>query len=127
MQIKTSDRPVSTKLDGGLIDAISSVVRSGNYPTTAAMAHGIPASTFSTWMHRGEVDLREGNESVFAELTANVSKARAEGEIALTGMGLALVKGGKTTWMGAYRHLESYARERWNRSTDINIKGYAKN
>ena len=124
---KPVERKIRTRLDHVLIADICDVVRAGNFASTAAMACGaVPASTFSDWMRRGRSDLKQGNQSVFAKLCQMVETAKAEGEVSLTRMGLTLVEEGKSTWMGCYRHLESYARERWNRSVDVKVSAHHK-
>jgi len=118
---KSVERKLRTRLCRDLIEDICREVKNGNFPGTVGRAYGIPASTFSTWMKRGRYDQDQGNETVFAELHQRVEQARAEGEVALTRLGLQLVKAGKSTWMGAYRHLESYNRDNWLKTKEIKI------
>ncbi len=84
-----SGRP--TRLHQGLIDQVVELIRQGNYQETAALACGIPSSTYHSWKARGQearalIDamgrLPEGKEGerLFLGFLEATEAARAEAE-----------------------------------------------
>jgi len=103
-----------------LIEAIERrIAQSQVSPVTAALAEGVPDSTFANWMKKGREDQAKGENSVFAALVGIASKGRAEAECILAERGQDLALNGKSTWMAPYRHLESLVPERWLRESKI--------
>jgi hypothetical protein len=68
----------ATKLNDELIETIVALIRSGNFPETAATACGVPRSTWYDWLRWG----REGKEP-YSHLSDAVTRARGEAVVGL--------------------------------------------
>lgn len=80
-----------TRLHRDLIDRICGLIREGNYQETAAIACGVPASTYHSWKARGIAARQvldasgrlpddKADERIFLEFVEAVEEARAEAE-----------------------------------------------
>jgi hypothetical protein len=77
----------TTRLNDRLIQTICKLVERGNYPETAAVASGVPASTFWQWVKQGKA-----GQQPYEALLLGVDRARAKAEADL----LELVRSGDT-------------------------------
>jgi hypothetical protein len=69
----------TTRLNAKLAGKIFERIRAGNYPETAAVAEGVPQSTFWEWMKQGKAH-RDDPRSVYGRFFLGVDRARAEAE-----------------------------------------------
>lgn len=104
-----------TSLTPELQDAIvRDIRRTGAYVETVCQAHGICKKTFYNWKDRGET-----GEEPFATFLHAIKEAEALSEMD----GIAQMKEGGKTWMGAAAWLERRFRQRWHRSDRIEHSG----
>lgn len=86
------------------------------------MSEGIPNGTWDNWIQRGRKERAEGLEgTIFTALLLAVEKSQAEAEVLLAQKGQDLGTAGKNTWMQPYRHLESFSRERWQKTERLEV------
>ena len=119
-------RGIVTKLDQGLIEKTADLIERGNFPVTAAVAAGIPSQSFRQYMEKGERDWKNGADTLYARLYLNVEQSRAIAEVQIVNMGLEKTNKNQSTWMGAYRHLESFNRDHWLKTQEVNINSNQK-
>ena len=114
------------ELSLAVIDDTCDLIEKGNFPQTAAMASGIPAKHFGAWMVQGQRDWNNDKDTLQARFYLHVQQATAIGEVRLIELGLTKTENNQSTWMGAYRHLESFSRERWLKTQEVNINSHQK-
>jgi hypothetical protein len=86
-------RPI--ELTPEIVEGIANLVRAGNIPLRAAIAKGVPRSTWYSWLARGRAGAgrrHEGlevpeTENVFIELVEAVERAESESQIILVNSG----------------------------------------
>lgn len=70
-------RPAIIDIDKDIINRIASVIRMGQFVTTACAVNGITDATLRRWLHLG----REAPESLYGELFRIISQAIAEADV----------------------------------------------
>lgn len=69
----------TTRLNAKIQQAIYKRIERGDYPETAAVAEGVPQSTFWEWMKQGKAQ-KEDENSVYGTFYLGVDRARARAE-----------------------------------------------
>jgi hypothetical protein len=108
---------VPSKYTVGLHKQIVKLVLEGNHPDTAARSCGISAPLFREWMKRGE---EEGEGSCLYALWCDVDRAFAQAEIGATKV---VVEAANEDPKFAAWWLERAASERWNKQTQVIVRG----
>lgn len=111
----------TTDLTQAKIADVTELIEQGNFPTTAAAASGVPTNNFNEWMMKGRRDWAQQKDTIFSRLYLGVEQSTAVAETNLVKMGIDKIENNQSTWMGAYRHLESFNRDRWLKTTEMNI------
>jgi|TARA_R110000787_G_scaffold174228_2_gene286845 hypothetical protein len=110
-----------TLLTQAHIARVTELIEQGNFPVTAAVASGIPAPYFGEWMKKGRRDWAKEEDTLFSRLYLGVEQSQAIAEANLVKMGIDKIEKNQSTWMGAYRHLESFKRDHWLKTQEVNI------
>jgi hypothetical protein len=111
-----------TKLTPAIQETIASIIRSGNYLSTAAATVGIGNSTIGIWMQRGDSDPEEHPDwEIYRQFRDAVEGARAEAERRF--LGIIADAAGDGTWQAAAWFLERSAPQRWGRFNRIEVTG----
>lgn len=111
MVCKKGKGGAKTKLTPTLLEKIIEYVRKGAFAITACQAVGIDKSTFCDWNNRGQKDIENGVDSVFAEFSKRVKEARAEAEIRNVEVIQNAARDG--TWQAAAWYLERTCGDRY--------------
>lgn len=119
--LMSSTRAITTDLDAATISKVSELIEQGNFPSVSAQASGVPSKTFNAWMLKGQRESAKDEDTIFSRLYLQVEQSKAIGEINIVNMGLEKINKNQSTWMGAYRHLESFSRDRWLKTQEINL------
>ena len=117
----SATRAVTTELDAATISKVAELIEVGNFPSTAAQAAGVPNNTFNQWMMQGRKDWANEEDTIFSRLYLQIEQSKAIAEVNIVNMGLDKIENNQSTWMGAFRHLESFGRERWLKTQEINL------
>jgi hypothetical protein len=120
-QLVSSTRVITTNLDQGVVAKIADLIEVGNFPSVAAQAAGVPEETWKQWLMKGRRDWAKQQETLYSRLYLQIEQSKAIAEINIVQMGLEKIDRNQSTWMGAYRHLESFGRERWLKTQEINL------
>lgn len=120
-------RPIGrpTKLNAELADAILNTVAHGSTFHAAAQAAGVNRTTLIAWRERGEADLDNGKDTVFARFAHGLPRARARGEASLvdTIRAHATMDWRAAAWLLERRNPEDWAKRD---SLDVNVTERAK-
>lgn len=114
-----------TKLTPEALDSILNTVAHGSTFHAAAEAAGINRTTLVAWRERGEADLDNHKDTVFARLADGLPRARARGEASLVDT----IRAHATMdWRAAAWLLERRSPEDWAKrdSLDVNVTERAK-
>lgn len=98
------------KLTPEVQERITQALNVGAYRAEAAIYAGIAASTFYSWMERGEADREHDRVTEFSQFVDAVELAEARSEILLLGL---ITKAAERDWNAARWRLERKARTRW--------------
>jgi transposase len=97
-----------TKLTAQVQERIVGMIEAGSYAEPAARAAGISASTFYSWMERGELE----EDGIFREFRDAIKRAEAETEVrAVKVVASAMPR----SWQAAMTFLERKHPDRWGR------------
>jgi transposase len=97
-----------TKLTPRVQERIVRLIEAGSYAEPAARAAGISASTFYSWMERGELE----DDGIFREFREAIKRAEAEAEVRAVNV----VTGAMPrSWQAAMTFLERKHPDRWGR------------
>jgi hypothetical protein len=122
----SSTREIVTDLNPAVMAKTVELIEVGNFPVTAAAAAGIPSTIFGTWMTRGMKEWSKGETTLYSSFYLRVEQSKAIAEVSLVHLGLDKTENNQSTWMGAYRHLESFKRDHWLRTQEVNINSQVK-
>jgi transposase len=107
------------KLNKDMIEKIAYFVSQGNYYVTACRCVGLSDPSFFEYMKRGEKDIENGVESIFADLVKALKTAEGEAEaVRVARIQAAGVKG---NWLADMTHLERRHPERWGRRDRLQV------
>lgn len=112
------------KLGPDLIGYLAGLVRAGNLIEVAASMAGVTPRQLADWRRRGRHDLKNGIESVYADLIANLDAAQAESEAeALAEIRRAGQKDWRaSTWYLSHLFPDRYGeRKRIDRTSQVNL------
>jgi hypothetical protein len=101
-----------SKLNEHVTRALIHNVSTGATLELAADAAGIHISTLHNWRTQGDADLDAGKDTQYSRLVDALSRARADGELALVSL---IRSHGLTDWRAAAWLLERRAPKRWGR------------
>lgn len=107
------------KISRPLIDTIVQSIRRGVTYDVAAQAAGIHRSTLIAWRERGELDLEEHTDSLFAYFADELTRATAAGELGLVER---ISAHGLVDWRAAAWLLERRHPERWARRDRLDVE-----
>ena len=113
-------RPIPRKLNDGMIEAISTAIRKGNYMITACQLAGIDASTMFHWHKQGQDDIDNGLDTIYTRLIISVKRAEAEAEQRLVEVVREAAEV-KRDWLPAMTFLERRHPDRWGRKDRTQI------
>lgn len=83
MPKRKRSRGAPTKFTPDRCAKIIAYIRSGSFKETAVRASGIHYTTFRDWMNKGEEDIGAGEDTAHANFYHDVTRAEAEGELAI--------------------------------------------
>ena len=122
----SSTRAIKTDLNAAVIAETCELIEKGNFPSTAAQAAGIPRECFNDWMLKGRRGWAKQEDTIFSRFYLQIEQSKALAEASLVNLGLGKVENNQSTWMGAYRHLESFSRDNWLKPQEINVNAHTK-
>ena len=122
----SSTRAIKTDLNAAVIAETCELIEKGNFPSTAAQAAGIPRECFNDWMLKGRRGWAKQEDTIFSRFYLQIEQSKALAEASLVNLGLGKVENNQSTWMGAYRHLESFSRDNWLKTQEINVNAHTK-
>jgi transposase len=97
-----------TKLTPQVQERIVGLIAAGSYAEPAARAAGISASTFYSWMERGQLE----EDGIFREFREAIKRAEAEAEISAVKV---VTSAMPRSWQAAMTFLERKHPDRWGR------------
>jgi hypothetical protein len=109
-------------------DAVASLVRGGNKPIRAAMARGIPRSTFYYWMARGRTAASQRSDALgvpeleqpFLDFLDAVERAESESQVIVVSH---LMRAMPSTPTAAFAWLERRFPQEWSRTERVEHAG----
>lgn len=104
------------KLTAKVQDKIVTVIKAGNYCCVAAAYAGVAASTFWSWMQKGE----EQPKSVYGKFRAAVLEAESFAEVRANTI---IQKAMEDNWVAAMTFLERKFPDRWGRRQRVEMTG----
>lgn len=123
-------RMVKNRLSPQLTKQICDIIRKGNYCQVAAVACGVPVSTFWHWHQRGKrvldemgaegLDQPDKKERMYVHLYQSVEEARANLEYRLAA---AVSDKAPDEWRAAAWMLERLAPKRWGQHRRVELTG----
>jgi transposase len=99
-----------TKLTPQVHERIVGLIEAGSYAEPAARAAGISASTFYSWMERGELE----EDGIFREFREAIKRAEAVAEVSAVKV---VTSAMPRSWQAAMTFLERKHPDRWGRRT----------
>lgn len=109
--------PESRVNDQALVGRICRAIEAGNTPVTSARAAGISATTFYTWLKRGQEE-EEGPYRIFFE---KVDRADARSEQTAVAL---LVEASKSDWKAAESYLSRRFGANWGNKQTQRVEQY---
>lgn len=99
-----------SQLTDPLRERILSLIREGNYASDACSACGVNKGTYTSWINRGNADIKNGKNSAFAEFARQVKQARDEATAALV---KTIKSASERQWQAAAWLLERTRPDQW--------------
>jgi len=117
MTTQVAQRPIPRKLDDAMVEALSDLVRKGNYYHDACALVEISEPCLYGWIKLGVKDEKDGlskDESIYFRLVKSLQKARAEARAAFVAV-IHEAATVKREWLPAITYLERTDPGNWGR------------